>query len=402
MITLPKRLYQLSYSERINVIKTYCIELGLSDEEYNNLIHKGVLSEELLNTFIENSIGTFSIPLGIATNFVINSKEYLIPMAVEESSVIAAASYAAKLIKVSGGFEAECGKSIMSGQIQLLLKDNDDFERVSDILYKNKEFILSKAKEVGINLYKYGGGIVDLYWYTIPEINNLIIMIDINTAEAMGANIVNSICEGIAPVINHLTGCDVGIKILTNLNVNRLTSCRCKISFETLKTEQYDGETVAHRIYNAYLFAKYDIFRACTHNKGIMNGIDPVVIATGNDWRAIEASAHAYAVKSGKYTSLSEWSIDNENKYLIGKLELPLAIGTVGGVTKLHPTAKACLKLLGNPNSQTLSQIICSVGLAQNFAALKALATYGIQRGHMKLHKKNLDLMKNLAKQDKY
>lgn len=365
---------------------------GLSEPDIHAIQNFGSLNKELVDAFIENGVGAFSLPLGIATNFLVNGKETLIPMAVEESSVIAAASHGAKLARKGGGFITHSTAPIMIGQIQLFLDDNLDFDHV---LNAHKERLLSIANEGHQRLLARKGGAKDITWRYIKEIGSLIIHVHVNTCDAMGANIVNTIAEELSPHIAELfPASSLGLRILSNLSDERIATAQCKIpanAFYNHKKEQ-DLEAPA-RIVRAWEFAWHDIYRATTHNKGVMNGIDPVIIATGNDWRAVEAGAHAYACKDGSYRPMTNWSLSSEGD-LLGQIKLPMALGTVGGVTKLHPTSQSCLKLMGSPNAQELAEIVCAVGLAQNLSALRALASEGIQKGHMNLHQKNLDLQK--------
>jgi hydroxymethylglutaryl-CoA reductase len=382
--------YELPISERLEVAKKFS---GLTDQEAINLSDFSVVRPELTDVFIENAIGTFSLPLGVATNFQINGKDYLVPMAVEETSVLAAASHGAKLARAGGGFSASSTSPVMTGQIQLFPSEDADFDA---ILLKNRQRILDFANRGQERLISRGGGAQDVTWRYVEEIKLLIVHLHIDTRDAMGANIVNTMCERVSGIMPELFPCTIGLRILTNLADRRLARGRCVIPPRAFATKESTGEEVIERIYQAYLFAFHDIYRAATHNKGVMNGIDPVTIATGNDWRAVEAGAHAYAARTGRYRPLTRWSIRATGE-LEGEIELPMAVGTVGGVTKLHPTAQAALKLLGNPSASELAEIIACVGLAQNLSALRALATEGIQKGHMSLHQKNLDLIRQGA-----
>jgi len=379
--------YELPIGERVKLAKAFA---SLSDIETANLSQFSTISPELADVFIENAIGTFSLPLGVATNFLINGEEILIPMAVEETSVLAAASHGAKLVRRGGGFDTTSSEPIMTGQIQLFLKEAVDFDT---ILLKNRQTLIDYANRGQDKLLQRGGGAKSISWRHIKEENLLIIHLDIDTRDAMGANIVNTMCERVSGLMPELFDCDIGLRILTNLTDKRTAKAECCIPHSAFDSKGFSGEEVVDRIEKAYKFAFYDVYRAATHNKGIMNGIDPVVIATGNDWRAIEAGAHAFAARTGTYKPMTLWRVDS-NGNLCGVLELPMAVGTVGGVTKLHPSAQASLKLLGNPNARKLAEIICCVGLAQNLSALRALASEGIQKGHMSLHQKNLEMMR--------
>ncbi len=381
--------YELPITERQKVIQA---SAALSDQEREALSNFGVLKPELVDVFIENGVGVLSMPLGVATNFKINGRDVLVPMAVEETSVVAAASHGAKLVRAGGGFFAESTPPVMTGQIQLLLADlNCD---VDVILNGRKNALLEFANRGQDRLVARGGGAIDLTWRLIPEIKSLVIHLHCDTRDAMGANIINTMCEKVSQLMPDLfPGCEVGLRILTNLNDRRLTSVSCTVPASVFTTRDYAGEYVVERIVKAYLFAKHDIYRATTNNKGVMNGIDPVLIATGNDWRAVEAGAHAYAARDGQYRPMVEWSM-NEDGNLVGFAQMPMAVGVVGGVTKLHPTARTALRVMGDPDAQTLANIVTSVGVAQNLSALRALATEGIQRGHMSLHRHNLDLLR--------
>lgn len=378
--------YELPVGERLTTVAKLT---GLSEREKLSLGQFGSLSGELTDVFIENAVGTFSLPLGVATNFLINGKNTLVAMAVEESSVLAAASHGAKLIRTGGGFKTSSTDPVMTGQVQLFLKKQCNFD---EILTSRKEEILALANRGQDSLLRRGGGARDLDWHYIPEMSSLVLHLYIDTRDAMGANIVNSMCERVSTFMPELFACDVGLRILTNLTDRRLAKAECFIPASSFDTPEFKGKEVVDRIEKAYLFGYYDVHRATTNNKGIMNGIDPVLIATGNDWRAVEAGAHAWAARSGRYRPLAVWKKTLHGD-LQGTLEIPMAVGVVGGVTKLHPTAQASLRLMGNPDASTLAQIVVATGLAQNLSALRALASEGIQRGHMGLHQKNLDLL---------
>ena len=350
---------------------------------------------EYAESFIENCIGRFSLPLGIATNFLINGKELLVPMAVEESSVVAAASHGAKLARSGGGFFAEPTHTIATCQIQIKCPPEFSF---FDFFHEQKEVLRSKADACHPNLLNRGGGVVDVELRTLQTPGRYVIHVHVDTKEAMGANIVNTVAEELGTYLSQNfkeTGLEIGLKILTNLTTRRLTTVRCEILPDALAMAGFSGDEAINRIVEAFQFADQDPYRASTHNKGVMNGIDPVVIATGNDWRAVEAGCHAYAATRcpGEYKPLTHWE-KSESGTLVGQITVPIAVGTVGGVTKLHPVASRCLKLLGNPSSSELSAIIASVGLAQNLSALRALACEGIQRGHMALHERNIEMLR--------
>src|SRR3990170_7928235 len=359
---------------------------GLSLSELKVFNPEGGLTSDQADHMIENSIGVFSLPVGIGLNFVVNGREVLVPMAIEEPSVVAGASFMAKLARDNGGFIAETTPPEMIGQIQLL--DLKDLESAEETLLANKQALLDEANLVDPLLNRLGGGARDLIVRKMVESPVgpfLVIHLIYDVRDAMGANAVNTACEKLAPRIEELTGGRVNLRILSNLADRRLARASCCIPAASLEFESYPGEKVRDGIIEAWAFAEVDPYRAATHNKGIMNGVDAVVIATGNDWRAIEAGAHSYAARSGKYTSLSTWGKDKDGN-LVGTLEMPMAVGIVGGATKVPPAAQAAVKLMGVKTSNELAEIIVSVGLAQNMAALRALATEGIQRGHMSLH----------------
>ena len=400
--TLSSRIpafHSLSSQQRLEYLREFA---GLDESEVKLLANYGSISETTNDIFIENATGTYSLPLGVATNFLINGSDYLVPMAVEESSVLAAASFAAKLIRQSGGFDCQSTENIMTGQIQLKVKT--DHPQEVEVFYKKlveaKGELLDYANHGMKSLISRGGGTRDIEFYWNDRISSFILHVHIHTVDAMGANIVNSICEKLTSPLLDIIPASPGLRILTNLNTRRMTKATCRVQAKYLATEQFSAQEVVQGIVEAYEFAAHDVYRACTHNKGIMNGIDSVVIATGNDWRAVEAGAHAYAalkanqstIASHVYSPLSCWEKNTQGD-LIGTLELPMSVGTVGGVTKLHPTAQIALKILKYPSASTLAQIIVATGLAQNFSALRALATEGIQKGHMSLHQKNLDLL---------
>jgi hydroxymethylglutaryl-CoA reductase len=375
--------YRLSRSERLAKL----IEVtGLSPEHQKAFQHPGGLSDEQADHMIENVIGTFSLPLGIATNFVINRREVLIPMAVEEPSIVAGASYMAKLARSGGGFSASTTEPEMIGQIQVL--DLEDPSRAVDTLKDHKADLLNIANTADPLLVQLGGGARDIEFRVLshsPVGSMLVLHLIFDTQDAMGANAINTALERMGPEIERISGGRVHLRILSNLADRRLARASCRIPGEAFTEDEFEGRSVVKGIEEAWAFAAADPYRAATHNKGIMNGIDAVVIATGNDWRAVEAGAHAYAARSGKYSSLSSWHV-NENGELEGSLELPLAVGIVGGATRVHPLAQANLDLMDISSARELAEIIAAVGLAQNLAALRALATEGIQRGHMALH----------------
>ncbi len=367
---------------------------GLSAVDLAAFTLIGGLTPEQADPMIENAVGIHALPLGIGLNFVVNGRDVLVPMAIEEPSVVAGASFLAKLVRAGGGFQAETTAPEMIGQMQVL--DVKDLMTASMKLLEHKDALLAEADEIDPLLKKLGGGARDLEVRIIEESPIgafMVVHLIYDVRDAMGANAVNTACEKLAPRVEAFTSGRVHLRILSNLADRRLARARCvipvkELAFETVGQNgilSYTGEQVRDGIIEAWAFAAADPYRATTHNKGIMNGVDAVVIATGNDWRAIEAGAHAYAARSGRYTSLSMWSKDADGN-LTGSLEMPMAVGIVGGATKVHPTAKAALKLMGVKTAAELAEIIVSVGLAQNLAALRALSTEGIQRGHMSLH----------------
>ena len=356
----------------------------------NDLKGEGSLPLKIADGMIENVVGRFELPLGIATNFLVNGKDYLIPMAVEEPSVVAAASHMAKMTRASGGFQASSDRPIMRGQIQVMDLENLHDSKAKILEHKNE--LISAANEKDKTLVNLGGGCEDLEVHLFNETPAgpmLVVHLLVDVCDAMGANTVNTMAEHIAPLIEKLTDGRVRLRILSNLADKRLVTASVKLSASQFDTKNYSGNEVIKGIFEAASFAAVDPYRAATHNKGIMNGIDPIIVVTGNDWRAIEAGAHAFAARGGHYTSLTDWSISN-NGDLVGKITLPMAVGLVGGATKTHPTAKAAIEVLGVKTATELGQVIAAVGLAQNLAALRALATEGIQRGHMTLHARNI------------
>lgn len=380
--------YDLSLAERLDKLAEAA---GLASGDIKAFQTSNGLTDEQADHMVENALGTFGLPLGIGLNFVVNGRAVLVPMAIEEPSVVAGASFMAKLASAKGGFTASVSSPEMIGQIQVL--DVRDLITASLKLYEHKTELLAEADLVDPLLKKFGGGARDLEVRLIEESPIgpfLVVHLIYDVGDAMGANAVNTACEKLAPRIEEITGGRVLLKILSNLADRRLAKAACTISLEELAFSNTDGhaftgEQVRDGIIAAWAFAAVDPYRAATHNKGIMNGVDAVVIATGNDWRAIEAGAHAYAAREGRYTSLSTWGKDAYGN-LVGELEMPMAVGVVGGATRVHPTAKAALRLMGVTTAAELARIIVSVGLAQNLAALRALATEGIQRGHMSLH----------------
>ncbi len=352
--------------------------------EQISLLNLDTVPRDVLGRMIENVIGYFPSPYGIATNFKINGKDYLIPMVVEEASVVAAASHAAKIARKKGGFFATSTDPVMIGQIQVLDIDAPFF--AAQKIIEHKQELLEKANSLDPVLVKFGGGAKDIEVRVVPSLVGDLVVVHllVDCRDAMGANAVNTMVEGIAPKIEEITGGRVLLRIISNLADHRLVRARA-----IFDKDELGGEDVVDGILEAYAFADADPYRAATHNKGIMNGITSLVLATGNDTRAIEAGAHAYAARNGYYGSLTTYE-KNEDGDLVGTIELPMALGTVGGATRAHPTAQISLKILGVTSAVELAQVAASLGLAQNLAALRALATEGIQRGHMKLHARNI------------
>ena len=375
--------YKRTPQERLEAVAAFS---DLTEEEVALLRNMGALPETVANHMIENVFGVMPLPMGVAVNFKINNKDYLIPMAVEEASVVAAASNAAKMARVKGGFFASNTGPVMRAQIQLVEVADPHIARLK--LFEAREKLIEIANEKDPMLVSLGGGMTDLEVHLVPAPTGTMVVIHliVDTRDAMGANAVNTMAEALAPHVEALTGGKVYLRILSNLADKRLVRVRTEIDKEAL-----GGAEIVDGILWAYAFAEADPYRAATHNKGIMNGIIPVVIATGNDNRAIEAGAHAYAVKNGRYGSLTQWE-KNEAGNLVGSIEIPMAVGLVGGATKIHPIAKIAVKILGVKTATELGEVMAAVGLAQNLTALKALATEGIQRGHMSLHARNIAL----------
>jgi hydroxymethylglutaryl-CoA reductase len=358
----------------------------LSAEDMDVLLGKTGLNAEQADHMIENVVGIHALPLGIALNFLVNGREVLVPMAIEEPSVVAGASFMAKLARAGGGFISRADSPEMIGQVQLLCLT--DLVSSRKAILEQKASLLTEISELDPVLKRLGGGPRDLEVRAINESPIgafLVVHLIYDVRDAMGANAVNTAVERLAPRLEAISGGKANLRILSNLADRRLARARCTIPLNQLAFNDYSAEDVRDGIISAWAFAAADPYRAATHNKGIMNGVDPVVIATGNDWRAVEAGAHAYAARYGWYTSLSTWGQDDQGN-LTGNLEMPMAVGIVGGATQVHPAARVALKLMGVTTALQLAEIIVSVGLAQNLAALRALATEGIQRGHMSLH----------------
>ena len=373
--------YKLSVEERAQQVAQWA-DL---DAQEAALLQQG-LSLAQADKMIENVSVLYALPLGIATNFLINGRDRLIPMVIEEPSVVAGASFAARLAREGGGFQADSDESLMIGQIQVL--GVRDLAAAGAAVLAEKARLLELVNGIDPVIVSLHGGARDLEVRALPESPAgplLVVHLIYDCRDAMGANMVNTACEALAPHIEAITGGRVNLRILSNLADRRLARARCVVPAAALATDAWDGPTVVERIVEAYALAAVDPYRAATHNKGIMNGVDALVVATGNDWRAIEAGAHAYAARTGRYSSLSVWE-KNAAGDLVGRLEMPMALGIVGGATRVHPTARLALRILRVQTARELAEIAVSLGLAQNLAALRALATEGIQRGHMALH----------------
>lgn len=399
-----QQFYKLNLEERLNWLAE---NSGLPQDAIDALSGRDGLSAASANLMIENVIGLYALPIGIAQNFLINGRETLVPMVIEEPSVVAAASYMAKLARAGGGFTASAGAPEMIGQLQIL--GVKDLAAAKIALESHSDELLQSADDSDPLLKELGGGARGLLVREIEQsaIGPFLVMhLIMDVRDAMGANTVNTALERLTPLVERISGGRVLLRILSNLADRRLARASCAIPVEALAFGEYSGEAVRDRVIEAWAFADADPYRAATHNKGIMNGVDAVALATGNDWRAVEAGAHAYAARSGRYGSLSRWTCNSEGE-LAGELEMPLAVGTVGGATRVHPGAKAALQLLAVKSARELAEVVVSVGLAQNLGALRALATEGIQRGHMALHARQVaaaagappDLVDGIAEQ---
>ena len=384
--------YKLSVEGRIDALSEI---VALSAEE-RYLLRKEALPVGLADQMIENVVGVFGLPLGVAANFRINDKDYLVPMAVEESSVVAAASHVAKLAREHGRLTASSTDPVMIGQIQIV--DLPDAEAARQRIMEMRERILAIANDQDPVLREIGGGARDVEARVLDTVKGKMVIVHllVDVRDAKGANAVNTMSEALALYLEGLTGGKVLLRIVSNLADRRLARARLELAPEAFDERDWKGRDVVEGIVKAYAFAEADPYRATTHNKGIMNGIDAVVVATGNDWRAIEAGAHAYAARDGRYKPLSRWSVSPEGK-LIGEIELPMALGMVGGATKVHPTARLALRILGVKTARELSEVTAAVGLIQNLAALRSLATEGIQKGHMTLHARNVAISAGAA-----
>ena len=375
------KFFEKTRKERLDIVGNFA---NLSAEELEILqSNDGGISFEKADKMVENAIGTFSLPLGIATSFKINGKDYLVPMVIEEPSVIAAASKGAKIARIKGGFKATSDESYSIGQIQVLNADINS--AVKKIQESSKEIInLANSKSNTLSKMNKGAKKISCKEINTPLGNMLIVELLIDVGDAMGANVTNTMCEAVSPLLEKITGGRTLLRILSNYSTQRIAKATA-----VFDKKEVGGEDVVDDIILAYQFADNDVYRAVTHNKGIMNGIIAVANATGQDSRAIEAAANAYAARSGQYRSLSKWTKDNEGN-LVGSLELPLSVGIIGGIANVHPIAKVCMKILGVSSAQELACVMTATGLAQNYSAIRALATEGIQKGHMRLHARNL------------
>lgn len=366
---------------------------GLTDAERALVRQPGALPLPLADGMIENVFGTFELPMGVASNFQINGRDVLIPMAVEEPSIVAAASYMAKLAREGGGFQTSSTLPLMRAQVQVVGITDPYGARIAVLQARDR--IIERANSRDKVLIQLGGGCKDIEVHVFPDSPRgamIVMHLIVDVRDAMGANTVNTMAESVAPLVEEITGGSVRLRILSNLADLRLARARVRLTAGMLATQERSGEEIIEGILDAYTFAAIDPYRAATHNKGIMNGIDPVIVATGNDWRAVEAGAHAYASRGGHYTSLTRWEKDGSGA-LVGTIELPMPVGLVGGATKTHPLARLALKMMDVKTAQELGEIAAAVGLAQNMGALRALATEGIQRGHMALHARNIALV---------
>jgi len=376
--------YKVSVGERRALVSD---ATGADVADIERSLDEGGLDEETADKFVENVIGTYALPYGVALNVRVNGRDYVVPMVVEEPSVVAAASNAARMVREGGGFVAEADAPLMTAQIQLTHVEHREDAKAKILAHKDE--LLASADAAIPGLVERGGGTRDLEVRIVSD-DMLVVHVLVDCRDAMGANLVNGLAERVAPRLAELADGRIGLRILSNLCDRRCVRVRCRVPAKALETEEMDGAEVIEGIENASRFAEADPYRAATHNKGIMNGVDAVVIATGNDWRAVEAGAHAFAARSGHYAPLATWR--GEGDALVGRIELPMALGTVGGTLRVHPAARLSLRLLGVTGAQDLAMIAASIGLASNLAAVRALATCGIQRGHMALHARSVAL----------
>lgn len=378
-----------SYHERLELLRAQAL---LSPEKQRSLEQDEQVSLAVADQLSENVVGTFSLPYSIIPELLVNGQDYTVPYVTEEPSVVAAASYASKIIKRAGGFTAQVHQRQMIGQVALY--QVADPEQAQAKIASKKAELLELANQAYPSIVKRGGGARDLRVEQIKgEIDFLVVYLHIDTQEAMGANMLNTMLEALKPVLEELSQGQSLMGILSNYATDSLVTASCRIAFRYLNPQKDQGREIAEKIALASQFAQADPYRATTHNKGIFNGIDAILIATGNDWRAIEAGAHAFASRDGRYQGLSQWKLDMEREELVGEMTLPMPVATKGGSIGLNPRVALSHELLGNPSAKELAQIIVSIGLAQNFAALKALVSTGIQQGHMKLQAKSLALL---------
>ena len=378
-----------SYQERLELLKAQAL---LSPERQESLEQDEQISVTVADQLSENVVGTFSLPYSLVPEVLVNGQEYTVPYVTEEPSVVAAASYASKIIKRAGGFTAQVHERQMIGQVALYQVANPDLAQVQ--IASKKAELLELANQAYPSIVKRGGGARDLHVEQIKgETDFLVVYLHVDTQEAMGANMLNTMLEALKPVLEELSQGQSLMGILSNYATDSLVTASCRIAFRYLSRQKDQGREIAEKITLASQFAQADPYRAATHNKGIFNGVDAILIATGNDWRAIEAGAHAFASRDGHYQGLSQWTLDLEREELVGEMTLPMPVATKGGSIGLNPRVALSHELLGNPSAKELAQIIVSIGLAQNFAALKALVSTGIQQGHMKLQAKSLALL---------
>ena len=378
-----------SYHERLELLRAQAL---LSPERQTSLEQDEQVSLAVADQLSENVVGTFSLPYSIIPELVVNGQDYTVPYVTEEPSVVAAASYASKIIKRAGGFTAQVHERQMIGQVALYQVAEP--EKAQEKIANKKVELLELANQAYPSIVKRGGGARDLHVEQIKsETDFLVVYLHVDTQEAMGANMLNTMLEALKPVLEELSQGQSLMGILSNYATDSLVTASCRIAFRYLSPQRDQGREIAEKIALASQFAQVDPYRAATHNKGIFNGIDAILIATGNDWRAIEAGAHAFASRDGRYQGLSQWTLDMEREELVGEMTLPIPVATKGGSIGLNPRVALSHELLGNPSAKELAQIIVSIGLAQNFAALKALVSTGIQQGHMKLQAKSLALL---------
>ncbi|MCB9533090.1 MAG: hydroxymethylglutaryl-CoA reductase, degradative [Myxococcales bacterium] len=380
--------YRLDRAARLSAL----VEAGfLSGDQAAALAATGsALPFETADQLIENVVGCFELPIGIGLNFVVNGRDYVVPMVVEEPSIVAAVSHAACIVRGAGGFSAEADAPVMTGQVQVV--GVEDVTKARAALFEAAPRLVAAANAAEPGMARRGGGATGIDVRVLEGTSRysqmLVVHLHVDARDAMGANLVNTMCEAIAPLVEELTGGRVYLRILTNLTDRRRVRARCSIPTDALAWQGFSGAEVAEGVAQASAFAEADPYRAATHNKGVMNGIDAAAVAVGQDWRAIEAGAHAYAARDGVYGPMATWRVDGG--HLVGEIDIPMALGIVGGPTRVHPTVQVLLSMLGVESAAELACVFASVGLAQNLAALKALASTGIQRGHMALHARSV------------